>query len=59
MSSFQANVINPKTKQVETALFIDNYFGPRIYGVRFSDGRIYKESELPLIVPPGPVPTPT
>lgn len=57
MSSFIARAVNPKTKVVEDAEFIDDHFGARIYGVRFKDGGVYRESDLPKLPPdePGPV----
>ncbi len=46
MSSYSAEAINPKTGKKEMARFIDDYYGRHEYGVRFSDGEVYKESQL-------------
>ena len=35
MSNYTAKAFNPATKQVEQAEFLDNFFGPHRYGVRF------------------------
>ncbi len=47
MSNFNANARNPKTGKVEDAEFLDDFYGKHIYGVRFSDGCVYREDELP------------
>ena len=35
MSNYIADAINPITEKVQQAEFLDNYFGPHRYGVRF------------------------
>lgn len=46
MSSYIKQTVNPDTHEMEDAEWLDNYFGHRIYGVRFpSTGIIYKEDE--------------
>jgi hypothetical protein len=47
MSNYTAKARNPKTGNVEDAEFLDDFYGKHIYGVRFSDGCVYVESELP------------
>lgn len=46
MSNFTGVAINPATGQPEQAIFMDNYFGPHLYGVRFADGGVYRESAV-------------
>ena len=46
MSSYSKKTKNPKTGKIETAEWLDNYFAPREYGVRFSDGEVYRPGEL-------------
>lgn len=43
MSNYLGKAINPKTGQEEECEFLDDYFGPRQYGVRFKDGEVYQE----------------
>lgn len=46
MSNFIKKALNPSTGRIETAEFLDDYFGSRIYGVRFKNGFVYRESEI-------------
>jgi len=53
MSSFIKKIMNPYTGIEEKAEFLDDYseflddyFGRHCYGVRFSNGMIYRESEI-------------
>ena len=47
MSNFKRKVLNPFTNKIEEAEFLDNYFdGKNCYGVRFSNGMVYRESEI-------------
>lgn len=46
MSNFFKKTKNPRTGKWEQAAYLDNYFGARIYGVRFSDGKVYPESAV-------------
>ena len=46
MSNYTRAAINPDTGKAEVAHFIDDYFGRYIYGVRFSDGSVHKESDV-------------
>lgn len=48
MSSYYAAAIHPVTGKIEEAFWIDDYFGPHRYGVRFSDGRVFPEHEVKL-----------
>lgn len=42
MSSYKKITRHPQTHQYEDAHWIDDYFGPHIYGVRFeSDDKVY------------------
>lgn len=56
MSHYFAKAIHPVTKQVEDALFMDDYFGRHQYGIKFEDGRIYRADKVDL--PPKPKTTP-
>jgi hypothetical protein len=46
MSSYRAEARHPITGKIEQADYLDDYFGPREYGVRFDDGRIYTQDYL-------------
>lgn len=37
---------NPNNDEWEPAFWIDDYFGPHRYGVKFDDGKIYRPEEL-------------
>lgn len=39
---------NPNTGEWENALWLDNYFGQRKYGVQFKDGSVYNPDEVKL-----------
>ncbi len=41
MSSYAARAMHPETGKVEPAIFIDDHYGPRQYGVRFADGKTF------------------
>lgn len=46
MSTYVDKATNPKTGKVQSAIFLDNYFGPRWYGIAFkNDGTaaVYEE----------------
>lgn len=45
MSSYTTKTIHPITKTVENADWLDDYFGPHRYGVRFPDGQVFKPEE--------------
>lgn len=51
MSNFIAEAIHPVTLRRERAWFLDDYYGPHRYGVKFSDGEVYPESECEVIDP--------
>lgn len=46
MSNFTCRTKNPKTGTFDDAEYLDNYFGPHIYAVRFPDGTIYREDSV-------------
>lgn len=51
MSSYFAETRHPTTKKYEKAIWIDNYFGNHIYGVRFEkSGDIFNEDifDMPI-----------
>lgn len=46
MSNFSSPAYHPKEKVIRVAAFMDDYFGPHEYGVRFpGDAHVYKEHE--------------
>lgn len=49
MSNYRAEALNPKTNRVENADWLDNYFGHRVYAVRFDDGCVYRSWEVGLM----------
>lgn len=48
MSNFYRETIHPETGVIELAAWIDGYFGGRIYGVKFSDGKVFSEYKVKL-----------
>jgi hypothetical protein len=47
-NDFFTDTIHPRTGRVENAEWLDGYFAPRRYGVRFADGEIYPEENVRL-----------
>lgn len=41
MSSYSKPTRHPNTGKWEDAEWLDDYFAPNIYGVRFADGKVY------------------
>lgn len=41
MSNYTAPAIHPETGVIQDAEWIDDYYGPHRYGVRFSDGKVF------------------
>ena len=46
MSNYGKPTKNPETGRVEEAEFLDNYYGPHRYGVRFPDGKVFPIDEV-------------
>ena len=46
MSNFYAMTLAPDRDTAEVAEWLDDYYGKHCYGVRFSDGKIYPETEV-------------
>ena len=46
MSSYVGKAVNPLTGLVEDVCFLDDCYGRHKYGVKFSDGHTYPESEI-------------
>lgn len=49
MSNFLMMTKHPKTNEFESATWIDDYFGPRKYGIKFNSGDIFRPDECSLI----------
>ena len=49
MSNYRGVAKHPETGVMEIVDWLDDYFGRRRYGVRFPDGKVFKESEIALI----------
>ena len=45
MSSYEQNTINPDTGKIESAVWLDDYFGRHRYGVRFPSGKVFRGEE--------------
>lgn len=41
MSSFGAPTRHPETGKIESAMWLDDYFGRHRYGVSFPDGQVF------------------
>lgn len=49
MSNYVAPAFHPKTGLIVDATWLDNHFGPRIYGVSFDgDDKVYKSIECAM-----------
>lgn len=51
MSNFTRSSINPDSGRVEMAEWLDDYYGPNHYGVRFPDGTVYPEEVVKQPLP--------
>lgn len=49
MSNFQQETRHPETGEVFTADWVDDYFGPHRYGVRFPDGKVFRDWEVETV----------
>jgi hypothetical protein len=48
VSSFFADTLHPVTRERKRAMWLDDYFGRRRYGVRFEgEDHVYRPEELP------------
>lgn len=49
MSNYTAPAIHPGTGVIQDALWLDDYYGPYRYAVRFDDGKVFQADacELP------------
>ena len=56
MSSFYEETRHPQTGAWESALWMDDFFGPRRYGVKFQDGQVFdpRSKNLPTRISPPP-----
>lgn len=48
MSHYTARAINPRTHEIEEAMFIDDYYGHHKYGVRFFDDEVYPIEDVEI-----------
>jgi hypothetical protein len=48
MSNYYSKAINPETGKLEEAVFLDDYFGKHEYGVKFSNGNLYKIKDIKI-----------
>ncbi len=46
MSSYTAPAIHPRTRKIEQAEYLDDYYGRHRYGVRFSDGTVWPIDQI-------------
>jgi hypothetical protein len=51
MSNYYDIAINPKTKSMEKAMWVDDAFGKHVYGVEFADGSMYPVTEVTRVSP--------
>lgn len=47
MSSYIKKSQHPETGKMEDAFWMDDYYGPHQYGVKFMDGKIFREGLIP------------
>lgn len=46
MSDFIRDTYNPRHGKLEPAHWMDDYYGPHRYGVKFPDGSVYPENRV-------------
>ncbi len=46
MSNFIKPAKHPETGEYESAEWLDDYFGGHQYGIRFADGKVFREEEI-------------
>lgn len=46
MSNFIAKTKHPETGKWEDATWYDDYFGKHRYGVKFKDGKVFREDKI-------------
>ena len=46
MSSFTRKTKHPVTGRIQQADWIDDYFGPHEYGIKFPDGKVFTQKEV-------------
>jgi len=47
MSNFRSEAVNPATGEVQMAEYLDDYFGPHQYGVRFPGSpHVYRADDI-------------
>lgn len=51
MSSYMAPTFHPETGKIERAYWMDDYFGPHRYGVKFPDGKVFKPWDCERVGP--------
>lgn len=51
MSNYTAPTFHPVTGAIEDAVWMDDYFGPHRYGVRFGDGTVHAASDCEQVGP--------
>ncbi len=49
MSNYQQITKHPETGEMHLADWLDDHFGSHRYGVRFPDGKVFKESDIESI----------
>lgn len=52
MSNYRAPAIHPDTGVDQMADWLDNYYGPYRYAVRFDDGKVFQADACELPEPP-------
>lgn len=55
MSNFYRITKHPESGQRLPAQWIDDHFGPHRYGIKFSDGKIFTESDIQAVEDPNPI----
>ena len=51
MSNYIRSAWNPKERVARAASYMDNYFGPYVYGVKFDgDDKVYRPNEVEIPV---------
>lgn len=54
MSNYTAPAIHPGTGVIQDALWLDDYYGPYRYAVRFDDGKVFQADACELPDDPRP-----
>lgn len=51
MSNYFGKAKHPETGEIQEVYFMDDYYGPHRYGVKFPDGKIFPDHDCQILPP--------